>query len=157
MTTCTRESGTCSTCVAACYRKPGWFIPGEVERVADHLGVSVEELFRTRLGVDWHDDHPSRRDVFVLAPATTTMTPGEEYPGDPTGRCVFLTDDDRCGIHEVKPYECREYWCDAPDVNRLHLAAADAWVEHQQQIRDLLGDEPYAAPYDGGLLGMLDW
>lgn len=149
--TCTPESGTCQTCVGACYRKPGWFLPGEAEKVADYLGITLQELFRTKLGVDWWEDHPATdSDVFLLAPATTDMNPGEEYPGTPGGRCVFLTADARCSIHGVKPHECRVHWCGQSDrdATALHRSTADAWVGEHQRLVDLLGREPYAEAYD---------
>lgn len=76
--------------------------------------------------------------------------PGEEYPADPHGTCVFLKEG-KCSIHAVKPHECREYDCKAPDklVAIRHRAVVNAWrePEHQQQIVDLLGREPVEADY----------
>jgi Fe-S-cluster containining protein len=158
---CTVESGTCTTCTAACHKKPGWLMPGEAERIARHLGMSLAELFRTKLAIDWWEDHPvTDGDVFVLAPAITTSPAGEEYPGDPRGRCVFLTAEGRCGIHAVKPHECRAYWCGEPTgpaQEARHLDVATAWIEHQPRLVELLGRDPEAAEYDPpfGLWSML--
>lgn len=49
----TKDSCKCESCQAACRQKPGWFLPGEAERVAEYLGISLEDLFRTKLAVDW--------------------------------------------------------------------------------------------------------
>jgi Fe-S-cluster containining protein len=157
---CTQESGTCSSCRAACSHKPGWFLPGEAEKVAEYLGVTLAELFKTRLAVDWWEaDHNFDTDVFLLAPAIEDEEPGAEYPGNPRGRCVFLTDDERCSIHAVKPHECRQHWCGEvrSQVDDRHKDVAEAWQGHQDQIKELLGREPEAEPYEGGgLFGLLD-
>jgi Fe-S-cluster containining protein len=141
----TRESCTCHVCRAACSEQPGWFLPGEAEKVADYLKLSLQELFDSRLGVDWRDLYEP---IFVLAPALVDEEPGEEYPGNPKGRCVFFKDG-RCEIHEVKPYECREY-LHYDEVRERHEETARAWLEHQSQIRELLGREPIANEYFGG-------
>jgi Fe-S-cluster containining protein len=140
---------TCADCTSACTFKPGWFMPGEAERAAEHLGTTLAELFRTKLGVDWWDDPD--RDIFLLAPAVTAMDPGEEYPGNPKGTCVFFVEG-RCSIHEVKTFECREYHHDdaGQAVADRHRATGHAWDGHHEQIVELLGREPWAAPYEGG-------
>ena len=158
MSDCTPESGTCYKCSGACSVKPGWFLPGEAEKAADFLGVTLEDLFTTKLAVDWWEsDHEFPETVFLLAPAMVGETPGEEYPGDPQGTCVFLTEDKRCAIHEVKPHECAAYWHgeDANNIPVRHKRVATEWTEHQDQITKLLGREPEESYYEGGILGML--
>jgi Fe-S-cluster containining protein len=158
----TPESCTCAECKRACERKPGWFLPGEVEAVAEHLGITLAELFTSKLAVDWWedtgDDERITHDIFVLAPAITTSPPGTEYPGNPEGRCVFYVEG-RCTIHPVKPFECRAAFHTDNDhgvIQRQHADVAVAWDEHQGQITDLLGREPEAEEWDfGGLFGML--
>jgi Fe-S-cluster containining protein len=86
--------------------------------------------------------------------------PGEEFPGDPRGECVFLVGD-RCAIHAVKPFECRMALHGEADgvVENRHEAVKDAWdtPEAQQQIRDLLGREPEAEEWDDGDDGLFGW
>lgn len=152
---CSADSGTCGTCRAGCTRKPGWFLPGEAEKAAAHLGMSLQEFFDTYLAVDWWEGEP---DIFLLSPTIVGEDAGTEFPGDPHGTCVFYKNG-RCEIHEVKPFECRDFWCGnsagSPDV---HHDTATAWEPHQDQIRDLLGREPVSATYEGGgLLGGWFW
>lgn len=148
MKNCSAESGTCNRCVNACKTKPGWFAPGEVEKVAEYLDISLAELFKTKLGVDWWEaDDFIDHDVFLLAPATVGYE-GQMYPGNPHGRCVFLGLDDRCQIHPVKPKECRETWCgEDPTVNieRRQQIVLD-WDSRQKQIKKLLGCRPMPDP-----------
>jgi hypothetical protein len=142
---------TCSDCQGACTSKPGWFMPGEVERLADHLGTTVEDVFANRLAVDWFEgeggDMPT---VFVLAPALNAGPVGAEYPGKPTGRCSQFVDG-LCAIHAAKPHECAAYIHDEPyaGVIARHRAVAEAWntPEHQAQIEHLLGRPATAADY----------
>jgi hypothetical protein len=145
--------------VAACERKPGWMKPGEAERIAAFLKIPLAELFKTYLAVDWwdNDDAPA---TFLLSPAIVGWN-GTTFPYVARGRCVFLTADKRCQIHDVKPFECAVAWCgDGPVATSIsaHKEAAQAWAtpENQQQISDLLGDEPYAPePEVDDLIGLL--
>jgi Fe-S-cluster containining protein len=157
---CTPESGTCRTCIALCEHKPGWFLPGEAEKAAELMGLPITEFFGRWLSVDWWEGHPDTgRDVFVLSPAVVDGRAGEEFARDPSGRCVFLTPDKRCRIHAAKPHECRQAWCGQDDrsgeARHRHQEVATAWIGHQDQIAELLGDEPMASAYEGGLLGWL--
>ena len=133
----TKDSCFCDNCQAACRHKPGWFLPGEVERVAEYLEISLPELFQTKIAVDWWvEEH----DIFVLLPALDNEEAGEEFPADPRGICIFFKDG-LCEIHPVKPFECREMIHDQLNQGR-HKQVADAWRSHQNQIIELLGREP---------------
>jgi hypothetical protein len=155
----TVDSCVCSTCRRACSHKPGWFEPGEVAALAEAMGLTVKQLFDKHLAVDWwvgdgDDDH-----VFVISPAIKGEESGSEFPGEPSGECVFFNDQ-RCIVHDLgKPFECRKTWHGPSDGPRLHKQARDAWDDpaHQQMIRDLLGRDPVASEYegDGGILGVL--
>ena len=125
MTEGTKESCTCEECIYACHNKPGWFLPHEIEKVAEFLSMDLKDLFDQFLGVDYYlntsdipEDTPYSHEaakeefkkvsLFVIAPAQDRMEPGSMYPAKPVGRCVFLDENDRCKIHVVKPYQCRE-------------------------------------------------
>lgn len=141
---------TCEVCRAACEHKPGWFLPGQAEMVADYLGITLGELFNEYLAVDyWLDE----QDIFVLAPATKTITPGVEYPADPHGECVFYHDG-LCSIHDVKPHECK-LMHHSTEEGGAHHATALEWQEHQDQIAELLGHEPEADYSFGGIFDFL--
>ena len=112
-------------------------MPGEVEKVAEFMGIPLRKLFKKYLGVTFRSRNPK---VFGLAPATKSMKAGEEYPPDPRGTCVFLKEG-RCSIHAVKPYECR-----IMDHNMTHEQSEalkdeliEAWTDHQEQVKTLLG------------------
>lgn len=151
---CSPDSGTCHVCRAGCSHKPGWFLPGEAERAAEYLGVTLAEFFARDLAVDWYEDLTGDGDdVFVLSPALVGEDPGEEMPADPRGRCVFYVDN-RCSIHEVKPHECSAFYCGSSieAVRDDHANTAEAWRGHQDQIVELLGRRPVAAEFEASPL-----
>ena len=143
---CTRESGTCATCQSYCRHKPGWFLPGEAEKAAALLRLTLQELFDKHLAVDWWWNLEGP-DTFILSPAITTSPAGQEFPTEPRGTCVFFQEG-RCQIHAAKPFECRDALCTSKESD-AHSQAAQAWdkPEHQAQIRELLGREPQAEEY----------
>ena len=133
---------SCEDCTSACYRKPGWFLPHEIKPAADLLGLTEQEFFDKHLSVDYYGRPDSF--TFVLSPATTNAVPGEEFPFNPNGRCVFLTEDNKCSIHNAKPYECKTFDHRKLDAEGFesHEAVAQAWDEHKDRIVELLGREP---------------
>lgn len=141
----------CDTCKAACRKRPSWFMPGEAEKVAEYLGIPLQELFKTKLGVDWH---VGSGDIFLLAPAIQNMSAGQEYPANPRGRCIFF-DSELCSIHPVKPFECREYHHSEKEevCQERHKSVAEAWLDERDQIVVLLGYEPETQ----GDFGLLDF
>jgi len=152
---CTKESGTCSFCRDGCDIKPGWFLPGEAEKAAELMDMPLADFFAKYLAVDWWQGEP---DIFLLSPAIAGEPTGTEFPGNPRGTCVFYQGE-RCQIHAAKPAECRERFCgdrgNARDMT--HEDVAMAWTDHQGQITELLGGDPVAAPWEGGIFGMLGW
>lgn len=141
----------CEICQYACKHKPGWFLPGEAEKAAEFLGLTMPEFFAQYLGVDWWagGKDGTGEDIFVLAPATTAMVPGEMYPADPRGQCVFFAQG-LCQIHPVKPFECAAYGHEdkREQVQARHRQVAQAWQPYQEQIAEWLGHKPHAAELD---------
>jgi Fe-S-cluster containining protein len=140
-----RQECKCEECKNSCAYKPGWFLPGEIEKAAQYLMMSEQEFFDQYLGVDWYEDF---NDIFVLAPAITSMYPGEEYPANPKGQCVFFHNG-LCNIHSVKPYECIEsYHADTYDISqKRHSFVAQTWIDKQDYICTLLGRDPEKEGY----------
>jgi Fe-S-cluster containining protein len=93
-----RTTCGCSECVACCRRYPGHLIPGDLERIAEHLNLGVESaktFFWASRGATVVYHGQLRR--------IGTITP--RYSED-RGACVFLTDDGKCRIHAVAPFGC---------------------------------------------------
>jgi len=118
----------CDDCKSACSHRPGWFAPGEAEKAAAYLNMTLEEFFQKHLSVDYWVDIPN---IYVLAPASDKSVKGGMYPEDPTGVCTFLKDG-LCTIHTVKPYECKHY--DHTKEDSAHESVGLEWKDHQDQI-----------------------
>lgn len=109
------DACSCEKCVSACRRDPGRLIPGDVKKIAVFLNIGEKELLERYL-VRIPAKGGNRR-LHFLAPAKIkagrflaapgTVVP-DYYDGE-NGRCVFLTPEGACGIHEVKPFECASY------------------------------------------------
>lgn len=107
---------SCEKCVSACKNYPGRLLPQDLRGIADFLGISTDELVDAYLVVEYVEN--AGRKMFMFSPAKLRrggkplFSPGEvveEWYLTKQGRCIFLDSGDRCSIHPVKPFECREY------------------------------------------------
>jgi Fe-S-cluster containining protein len=96
----TRTACYCDEDVLNCYFIPGYLIPDDLSRLADHL--SVENVFDLA------------RDYLLASPGPIVgLNTGETFR-IPTlvparrkdGGCRFLDHNDRCSIHAVAPFAC---------------------------------------------------
>lgn len=149
----------CDDCSDGCHESPGWFAPGQAERVAEHLGVTLEELFRDKLVVEYWaggiDDHAT--DIHVLAPANYASTSGEKAEfSKMRARCVFLDNEGLCSIHPVKPKECAlsHHNMDQDAYLAWRKDNVRAWIGRQDQIDQLLGEHPEES---SGRTTLPDW
>jgi len=131
---------TCPKCIECCERRPGWFKPGEAEKAARLLRMSLQDFFNKYLVVDYWARMEG--DINLLMPrqvdaAGRRLSYSDAFRVSP---CVFLQND-RCGIHAAKPYECKvAMGCDNSEVGSWHKKAAKAWdkPKHQTQVENLL-------------------
>lgn len=135
----------CVKCQSACSYKPGWMAPEDVAPLANLLNLSEDELFTRFLAVDWWEDGDDT--LFVLSPAVVENDPGQEFPYEPRGTCVFFNaTTGSCEVHLAKPLECRVAGCGEKN-NSLsrHHAVAETWRGHQDIVSRLLGRHPLAS------------
>lgn len=141
----------CGSCKNACEYSPGWFLPEEIEKVAQFLNMPLEKVFKEYFAVNWFcgDGENIKETVFVIAPVLVDEPAGQEYPGDPRGECIFYTEDERCMIHDVRPFECRKYLHNQKpkDYKPRHVFVAKAWKDKQDIIEKLLGRKPEEAEF----------
>jgi Fe-S-cluster containining protein len=133
-------------------------MPGEAEKAAAYLGMAFEDFKNKYLVVDYWvgkrghhievlaplkiiPDHkllPDVDDPVVRAfleelPKRARAEPGGRAPSSYPfykGRCVFLDENNRCKIHAVKPYECRETTCDGTGSGtNWRRKVAAAWAK----------------------------
>ncbi len=79
------------------------YVPQEGAQIARFLGISEDELIQkyTRLALD---------------------RKGLVFQEQLDGACIFLTPENRCAIHPVKPQKCRDYpyrWQTIPEQQHL--------------------------------------
>lgn len=124
---------------ARCLSQPGWFMPGEAEKAAKHLGLTLKMFFVKYLCVYvWRKGADIDHDVFILAPAMIEIKDSFECFSPRTGTCIFY-ENGHCGIDETRPFECIN--SNQRHVHELHLAFALSWdtQKNQDQIFYLIG------------------
>lgn len=130
---------SCEKCIECCERRPGWFKPGEAEKAATLLNLSLQDFFDQYLAIDYWLGVDGN--TLVLIPRQKgrerkRLSFSDAFHG---ATCIFL-EQGLCKIHEAKPYECRETMgCEEEPRLDWHKAAALGWdtPEAQQQIEDL--------------------
>ena len=95
-----RTTCGCAECVRCCHEQPGCLVPGDMEKIAAHLGQTVEQIkpmFWASPGALLMNSQT--RQTWRVG----TITPRYDKQRQ---RCVFLDDADRCTIHAVAPAGC---------------------------------------------------
>ena len=146
----------CQECVGGCANgTPGWFLPGEPEQAAALLGITVDELRAKYLIQDyWCGDGVDGVRVWTPIKTGPKMDRANEFrleldlppdaPGQVasfgygfiSGRCVFLDENNRCRIHDAKPYECAvTKGCDEQTYDRTRRRRiAEAWAQAEEPV-----------------------
>jgi Fe-S-cluster containining protein len=137
---------SCRLCIAACQHHPGALMPSDLGRLAKFLGLTEEKLFKKHIAVL---NLGGRLKVRLPFPAARHLPAGKVKVYDPEDwrpfGCHWLTEDDRCAVHPVKPMECAEAmphkFRTGPHPRRV--AAYRAWSrpENRRKLARLLGEE----------------
>jgi len=93
----------CDQCKSCCKRQPGHILPGQMEKIADYLKQSLDEVkkkFWASPGARVQDSKTG------LQYQIGTITPRFDRRKK---ACVFLTDDGQCSIHVVAPFGCSHF------------------------------------------------
>lgn len=126
-----RTACACTACVGYCKTAPGVLIPSDIPRIAARL----VELKR----IDRPDDvvtflRAARELHFVEKGTERTTTVSPIYPARQRGgRCVFLSAENRCEIHDVSPFGCAYF--DA-HMDPKELERRKTWSFQQMQQSD---------------------
>ncbi len=131
---------SCAKCVECCERRPGWFKPGEAERAAELLNLTLQDFFDQYLVIDYWVG--TEENILLLQPrqignSRKRLNFTDAFRESP---CIFL-EQGLCKIHEAKPFECKATMGCVEKVKPTgwHETAAMAWdnPEAQQQIEEL--------------------
>lgn len=120
----------CKDCCIPCKHLPGMLAPGDLSRIAEHVGKPLAEIitsFRASPGaIVAKLDHSTGRLVKFNIP---TIVPAADEKG-----CVFLSDG-RCTIHPVAPFGCSHFdW---------HMDRSEANPRSESCLRAILRDSAY--------------
>lgn len=122
-----RTTCACQQCVACCAR-PAHLAPGDAERIATHLGVTIDDvigLLKPGRGALIGDSATGRvARVLTIVPRTS---------GD---RCVLLGDDDRYRVHPAAPFGCAYF--------DIHMGAREGESRSFWGLIDILNSQPYS-------------
>jgi hypothetical protein len=138
------ESCTCEKCVRACEKTPGWFAPGEAEKVAEFMKMDFEEFAVLYLIKD-HCDNANAED------APYVWSPRKSIDGEEKirlwanqwrrGTCIFLKEF-RCSIHEVKPFECKNsYSCKGNKIYHIRDKIEQQYIDAGAPLGMRQGDD----------------
>lgn len=141
----------CKDCRAACQNSPGWFMPGGVRALANHLNLDVPTLFAKFLGVGVTamPDGTQRHGVMPHK-LRDGKKPGGVWTLEELatpGRCVFF-DRGKCAIYPVRPYECARVMHDRQREGiRLRHHIVRAWTPAElAPYAELSGKRLFGAP-----------
>lgn len=117
-----QETGakTCARSGRCCWSGPCELAPGDEQQLAAHLSLSVEDLFRSYLVVDYRRGSSyGSPDRLRVMPRRENQDGGAFLTSDQTydvGACVFLAAG-CCSVHKVKPTGGRYYECWNPSTH----------------------------------------
>lgn len=98
----------CRRCKAFCRTMPGDLAPGDLERIANYLGIELTDEFV-------HKNFLAAQGRTLPEDGTDKIVPTIVPAQKTDGSCVFLTSDERCAIHTVAPFGCSKFnYCDEP-------------------------------------------
>lgn len=116
---------SCADCVRCCHDQPGSLAPGDLERIAAHLGVPL----RVAALKFW----ASKGSLLGNSQTGETYRVGSITPRRVRGRCVFLNAQDRCTIHHVAPFGCAYF--------DTHMSAAEGQPRALYLARAMMAPE----------------
>lgn len=124
-----RACCNCPGCTTYCHYLPGYLVPADLARIAEHHQPGTEVLA-------WAMTHLLASPGAVVARngqafRVPTLVPARRADG----ACVFLTNEETCSIHAVAPYACAFFddhldgsKADARSLTGLR-AVAQAWAD----------------------------
>ena len=130
-----RTSCACAPCTEFCKKSPGHLLPYDLFRIADRL-VADKTITETKQVMDYLQASKGA----VVGDSQTgklyrigTIVPKRQE----NGRCIFLSEDDRCSIHSVSPFGCSHF--------DSHMNAIEGNSRSMWGLRQIMGTPAYEA------------
>jgi hypothetical protein len=98
----------CVYCGLCCWRKTCEIAPSEITALAATRGLSEREMFWQCCVVDEYNGQ------LLVRPRLPQQCGGQFLSDEQTwdvGKCVLMSDDGKCSVHDVKPQSAREGGC----------------------------------------------
>jgi Fe-S-cluster containining protein len=130
--------------VACCKRQPGSLILEDVAKIVAY--VAQRDNVSVDFAYDWVKERLWASPGALVKDSNTgkTYRIGTITPRFRKGRCVFLTEDDKCSIHEVAPFGCAYFDTHMPPSVAMPRSLF-ACRNHTDPIYQALRNElPYA-------------
>jgi Fe-S-cluster containining protein len=111
---------------------PGSLIPGDLERIQQHVGDMSGDFVLNNFSAS---EGPLVIQTTAIGQHRQLRVPTLVPAQREDGRCVFLTDDDKCSIHEVAPFGCsyHDTHMSAHEANkRSRHAVISQWEAHRE-------------------------
>ena len=143
-----RERGKVGCCKSGfcCWQRPCELAPEDVPRIAAHLEVTPQALFEDWLVVD------ELANGLALLPRRRGQQGGRYLSADETwdisSPCVFLTSENLCEIHPVKPAGGRAFECWNPSTYTTHTPGT-TWKSEDLKALGWDGVTEEAYEWDG--------
>ncbi len=119
----------CLQCGFCCHRRTCIPTPQEIFVIADYLKMTPKDMINKYFMIDTHRDSSG---VYYLRPLGVNVTKyaGKIVPDLETyteGKCIFLTEENNCAIHPVKPKAAKEVECWTEDTS----INVEEWKDNQ--------------------------
>lgn len=112
---------SCPSCVRMCtHSRPCWGTPKEIKNL-------IEMGYANRLMEDYYEGDLDGEDMPYTGIITPAITGHEnkQAPFFPVGKCTFLTSENKCEIHSMKPIEGKV---------ATHGVGNDSWKVHRSLV-----------------------
>jgi hypothetical protein len=113
----------CQECIDMCRHRPCWGSPRQMLKIM----YTYPEVISNLMIDYWVGNfHNTDEDTFIISPAIVGYESGNA-PSYPCGRCTFLTDENKCKIHDVKPFEGKIAHHSQKSSMKQHELCARSW------------------------------
>lgn len=121
----------CKKCIASCQTFPGALGPGDLDTIANYMGVDLDDPEFISL---WRASGGAKlvKNAIGELVRVPTIVPAEDENG-----CIFLESSGECALHPVAPFECRHF--------RSCVDEDDDDAKTMLMHREILKDQQYLA------------
>ena len=122
----------CPQCQKCCHVQPGHLLPGQMEKIADYLKQTIEEVKQFFWASPGALVQSAKTGIqFRIGTITPKFDKHKKA-------CVFLSDEGKCRIHAEAPYGCAFF-------DACKMSAAEGQKRAVWGMQQIMVDEDYKA------------